>query len=50
MMFMVYLNMTFSNLPVSLLAIKIENRLIFEEVMGNSLVSCFFDSRNIYDR
>ena len=26
---------------------KIENRLIFDEVMGKSLVSCFFDSQCI---
>jgi len=30
-----------ANLPLSLLAKKIENRLIFGEVMGKSLVSCF---------
>ena len=32
-------------LPLSLVAKKFENRLIFGEVVGKSLVSCFFDSR-----
>jgi len=31
-----------ANLPLSLLAKKNENRLILGEVMGKSLVSCFF--------
>ena len=30
-----------ANLPLSMLAKKIENRLVFGEVMGKSLVSCF---------
>jgi len=34
-----------ANLPLSLLAKKNENRLILREVMGKSLVSCFFYSR-----
>ena len=37
-----------ANLPLSLLAKKIENWLIFGEIMGKSLVSCFFDSRFIF--
>ena len=31
-----------ANLPVSLLVKNSENRLTFREVMGKSLVSCFF--------
>jgi len=34
-----------ANLLTSLAVKKFENRLIFGEVMGNSLVSCFFDSQ-----
>ena len=35
-----------ANLPVSLMVKELfENRLISGEVMGKSLVSCFFDSR-----
>jgi len=34
-----------ANLLLSLSVEKIENRLIFGEVMGKSLVSCFVDSR-----
>ena len=36
-----------TNFLLSITVKKIENRLIFGEVMGNSWVSCFFDSRCI---
>ena len=36
-----------ANLPVSLPVKKIENRLTFGEVMGKSLVSCFFETQCI---
>jgi len=34
-------------LPLSLVAKKFENRLIFGEVVGKSLVSCFFLTRDV---
>jgi len=39
-----------ANLPLSLSVKEFENRLIFGEVMGKSLVSCFFDSRCTYSQ
>jgi len=39
-----------ANLLLSPSVKKIENRLIFGEVMGKSLVSCFFDSQRIKQR
>jgi len=36
-----------ANLPVSLPVKKIANRLTFGEVMGKSLVSCFFETQCI---
>ena len=38
-----------ANLPLSTSAKKIENRLIFGEVMDETLLSCFFYSRCRYD-
>jgi len=37
-----------ANLPLSLLAKKIENWLIFGEIMGKSLVSCFFLTHSLF--
>jgi len=36
-----------ANLPVSLRSKNLENRLAFGEVMGKSLVSCFFETQCI---
>ena len=38
-----------ANLLPSRLVKNFENRIIVSEVMAKSLVSCFFDSRCIYD-
>ena len=44
-----YLNMSFfANLLLSFPVKKFRNRLIFGEVMGKSMVSCFFDSQCTY--
>ena len=37
-----------ANLSVSLSVKNVQNRLTFWEVMGKSLVSCFFDSQCMY--